>query len=67
MPSTLATKARELNRAREIRINTISFVNEKDMDELEFEKELKAIAKENGGTFRRVREDQLAPPSPVPQ
>jgi hypothetical protein len=65
MPSTLAARTRELNAAKKIRINTISFVNGADIDELEFEKELETIANQNGGKFRRVREDQIAPPPPA--
>jgi hypothetical protein len=63
-------KVRSLNRTLEgtkpARIDTVAFVNNKDTDTY-FLKTLEVIAKENHGTFRLVREDDLsAPPAIAP-
>jgi hypothetical protein len=41
-----------------VKINTIAFVNDKDTDTA-FVTLLETIAKENGGTFKHVAENEL--------
>jgi hypothetical protein len=48
----------ELNKDRRVRINTIAFVSESDRDQ-DFLDLLKQIARENGGSFRYVRDTDL--------
>ena len=49
---------RRLNRGNRVRVNTVAFVNDKDTD-TDFLDLLKAVARENGGGFRRVDEGRL--------
>jgi hypothetical protein len=44
---------RKLNRRGTVKVNTIAFMNEKDVD-TEFLELLNTIAKENGGVFKKV-------------
>jgi len=48
----------ELNRDRKAHVNTIAFVNDSDTDTA-FLELLQQIARENGGTFKHVREGDL--------
>jgi hypothetical protein len=52
------TRIRQLNRDGHVKINTIAFVNEADVDTA-FIALLKQIAKENGGTYKHVTQDEL--------
>ncbi len=51
-------KIRELNKDKKVKINTIAFVSSSDTDTA-FLELLKTIAKENGGVFKHVAEDEL--------
>ena len=51
-------KVRDLEKFTPIKINTIAFVSSSDKDTA-FIDTLTAIAKETGGTFRRVSEDEI--------
>ena len=51
-------RVREMNRNRAIKINTIAFVGESDNDK-EFINVLTTIAKENGGVFSKVSQDEV--------
>jgi hypothetical protein len=50
---------RKLNSSHKVHINTIAFVNEKDT-ETDFKDLLQTIAKENGGTYKLVNEQDLS-------
>lgn len=50
---------RKLNADKGVKIHTIAFVNDKDTD-TDFIELLEKIAKENGGTFRKVAENELS-------
>ena len=56
--AAVVRKVNELNREKKARVNTIAFVSEQDTDR-EFLDVLQQIARENGGTFRHVRENDL--------
>jgi hypothetical protein len=49
---------RKLDKDRKIKVNTIAFVNDKDTD-TDFIPLLQSIAKETGGTFKHVAENEL--------
>jgi hypothetical protein len=51
-------KVRQLNASHKVKINTIAFVSEKDTDQA-FIKVLTDIAKENGGVFKKVSEQEV--------
>jgi hypothetical protein len=53
-------EVRKLNADKKVKINTIAFVNDKDTD-VDFVELLAKIAKESGGTFRKVAENELNP------
>jgi len=51
---------RSLNRDKKTRVNTIAFVNKKDeSNQKEIMKLLETIAKENGGVYKRIGDDEL--------
>lgn len=47
-------RVRELNRRKRVTIHTVAMVEKADAPEFVFETQLKQIAEENGGTFRRL-------------
>ncbi len=51
-------KIKELNRDHKVKINTIAFVNNQDTD-TDFKALLSDIAKESGGTYKYVAENEL--------
>ncbi|MDB5333538.1 MAG: hypothetical protein JWP03_4689 [Phycisphaerales bacterium] len=56
--AAVLAKVRELNKDKRVKINTIAFVDSSDSDTA-FLDLLKTIAKENGGTFKHVAEEEL--------
>jgi uncharacterized protein with von Willebrand factor type A (vWA) domain len=56
--NAVLTKIRELEKTTPVKINTIAFVSNTDNDK-EFIKVLDTIAKENGGRFKQVSQDEV--------
>jgi hypothetical protein len=56
--AAVLAKIRELNKDKRVKINTIAFVDSSDSDTA-FLDLLKTIAKENGGTFKHIAEEEL--------
>ena len=56
--NAVLSRCRELNKDHTVKINTIAFVGDSDND-VEFMKVLTDIAKENGGLFKKVSQDEV--------
>jgi hypothetical protein len=56
--NAVLSRVRDLNKEHTVKINTIAFVGESDND-VEFIKILTDIAKENGGVFSKVSQDEV--------
>lgn len=56
--NAVLTHVRKLNKDHTVKINTIAFVGDSDND-VEFIKILTDIAKENGGLFKKVSQDEV--------
>ena len=56
--NAVLSHVRELNKDHTVKINTIAFVGDSDND-VEFIKILSDIAKENGGVFKKVSQDEV--------
>lgn len=56
--NAVLAKIRELDKDKKVKINTIAFIDKSDKD-VAFKQLLQTIAKETGGTFRLVNEEDL--------
>ena len=56
--NAVLAKIRELDKDKKVKINTVAFIDKSDKD-VAFKQLLQTIAKETGGTFRLVNEEDL--------